>query len=150
MTAVHASLTGCPQSQFFAQCHKVAALFDRRADQVLQEHCDLTFSQFRVLWFLQTAPEACQADMAAQYGLSNPAISRQVVLLHKRGLVTAATSRGRRQSVSLTPAGKKLFEKARQALQVHIYNHLPASLDVAALAEPLASVTEFLRQELNS
>jgi DNA-binding MarR family transcriptional regulator len=96
----------------------VAAVSHRQSDQMLQERLGIGISQYRILTALEHNPNVEQRQLADNLGQTEASISRQVKLLHTRGmLATRIDPRERRRHVTrLTAKGAKVAEAAREAL----------------------------------
>jgi DNA-binding MarR family transcriptional regulator len=107
--------------------HKFVFLFDRIVDQRLRKTLDVSLSQFRMLWAVHNHQlKASQSQIAAFHDVSRAAVSRQVDILVKRGLI----ERGghplskRKYMVGLTPRGRTLFRKALAITEAELKKHL--------------------------
>jgi len=87
---------------------------DRKAEESLQEHFGMTFSQFRMLMVIEKHKLPCQAEIAKFHGLTPAAVSRQIELLTEKKLIKAIpnTENRRENILSLTPEGKKITKQA--------------------------------------
>lgn len=90
----------------------------RQSEQVLQERLGLGFSQFKILMALQWSPEVRQNQIADSLGQTEASISRQIKLMHERGLlVTKISSKNRREHITIaTQKGIRLTEEALNIL----------------------------------
>ncbi|MGY0036524.1 MarR family winged helix-turn-helix transcriptional regulator [Pedobacter sp. NJ-S-72] len=95
---------------------KVQAVISRRFDR-LNIH-GIGFNDFMILYLLQQSAgeKMRRVDLADKIGITASGITRVLLPLEKRGLVTReANERDARVSyVVLTPAGKQLFEDAEK------------------------------------
>jgi DNA-binding MarR family transcriptional regulator len=107
----------------------VASALQRQSDQVLQERLGIGMSQYRILMMLQALPETNQRKLADCLGQTEASISRQVKLLHDKGLVTMRIdpSERRRHITAPTLKGLKVTEAAREVLQ-HYHTPMLAKL----------------------
>lgn len=96
----------------------VAGVLHRQLDQVLQERLGLGMSQFRILMMLEQNPNVEQRRLADNLGQTEASISRQVKLLHEKGmLVTRIDPKERRKRITApTLKGRKVTEAAREVL----------------------------------
>lgn len=82
----------------------------RRFRPILGDH-DVTEQQWRVLRALDDADEPISVgDVAERTFLLGPSLSRMLVALDERGLITRSTDRAdaRRSQVAISPAGRRL------------------------------------------
>jgi DNA-binding MarR family transcriptional regulator len=97
----------------------VATMMQRQSDQMLQERLGIGMSQYRILLMVEHTPNVGQRIIADSLGQTEASISRQVKLLHERGmLVTRIDPRERRRHITaLTPKGAKVILAAREILE---------------------------------
>jgi len=90
----------------------------RQSDQVLQEQLGIGFSQFKILMVLKWNPSLQQRQIADRLGQTEASISRQIKLLHEKGLLSTYVSpKNKREHITtLTPKGEKLTEKSMTIL----------------------------------
>ena len=96
----------------------LAFVMARQNDQILQERLGLGFSQFKILMVLQKNPSVQQRDIADALGQTEASISRQIRLMHDRGLLQSRISPENRRCHITTPTtkGSRLVEEAMQVL----------------------------------
>lgn len=101
---------------------------------------DLSTPQFRTLAWLRRHPGAGLGELAECIGLSNPAMSKLVDGLARRGMVarTQSLNDRRRVDIVLTDAGLALLrdcrEAAAKAFALRLANLAPAELDTVSAA----------------
>ena len=96
----------------------LAFVMARQNDQVLQERLGIGFSQFKILMILERSPHIQQKDIADALGQTEASISRQIKLMHEKGLLRTVidTENRRRHLTTPTPKGSRLAEAASTAL----------------------------------
>lgn len=96
----------------------LSAVLAKQSDQVLQERLGIGFSQFKILMVLEQDPHVKQKQIADKLGQTEASISRQVSLMHERGLLqTTISPRNRREHITtLTSKGLRLNQAALKAL----------------------------------
>jgi DNA-binding MarR family transcriptional regulator len=96
----------------------IAFVLSRQSDQVLQEQLGIGFSQFKIMMVLQWDPSIQQRKIADKLGQTEASISRQIKLLHEKGLLaTRISAENRREHITtLTAKGEKLTEQAMLVL----------------------------------
>ena len=96
----------------------VASTLHRQSDQVLQERLGIGMSQYKILIMLQALPNADQRKLADCLGQTEASISRQVKLLHEKGLlITKVDPNERRRHLTIaTVKGQKITEAAQEVL----------------------------------
>jgi DNA-binding MarR family transcriptional regulator len=96
----------------------LAFMLSRQSDQVLQEQLGIGFSQFKILMVLKWNPSVQQRQIADRLGQTEASISRQIKLLHDRGLLSTRISpeNKREHITTLTAKGEKLTEQAMLVL----------------------------------
>lgn len=110
--------TNQPTNNIGYLLHHVSTVVYRQADQALQERLGLGLSQFKILMICQWRPQVTQRDLANCLGQTEASISRQVKLLHEKGmLVTRIDPDERRRHLTTTTAkGVKITAAAREVL----------------------------------
>jgi DNA-binding MarR family transcriptional regulator len=90
----------------------------RQNDQILQERLGIGFSQFKILMVLEKNPYIQQSDIADALGQTEASISRQIKLMHDRGLLqsTVSPENRRRHITTPTAKGSRLNEEAMKIL----------------------------------
>jgi DNA-binding MarR family transcriptional regulator len=96
----------------------LAFTMGRQNDQVLQERLGIGFSQFKILMVLEKNPYIQQRDIADALGQTEASISRQIRLMHDKGLLqTRIDPENRRRHITTpTSKGLRLNEEAMRAL----------------------------------
>ena len=112
---------------------RLAGLLTKAADQMLEEQCDLTYAQFKVLAILATQPETDQQNVAICLESTQAAISRLTETLESKGFITrVANPDNRRQNqLKLTTAGQHQLDRAFKLLRKmenELYQQLPEHL----------------------
>jgi|GEM_PF-3078953 len=134
----------------FAKLHKVNFLFDRISDQTLQEQFSITLTQYHVLISLHIG-SCSSSDIAKYWGVSKPAISRQVEGLRVRKFLKRQenpTNR-REQILAATKTGDTLFIKATALLE-NMFDELSKGLkgsEKKMLEKNLDILLSVLRQQ---
>ncbi|MFF5445612.1 MarR family winged helix-turn-helix transcriptional regulator [Streptomyces sp. NPDC012888] len=110
-----------------------------RVDKALVKAHDLPVSWFEVMLWLASSPDPVPASVLGNSTLlSRSQVSRVVDALQGRGLVTRTPSArdARSVEVSLTPAGREVFEAAdatRRAVLAPVFTDLLDAGDIEAL-----------------
>lgn len=96
----------------------LAFVLGRQSDQVLQEQLGIGFSQFKIMMVLKWNPHVQQRQIAENLGQTEASISRQIKLLHNKGLLsTRIRSENRREHITqLTSKGERMTEQAMTTL----------------------------------
>lgn len=102
----------------------LAFSLSRQNDQVLQERLGIGYSQFKIMMVLQWKPHVQQKQIADALGQTEASISRQIKLLHDKGLLQSVISpKNRREHLTtLTAKGLRFTEEAVSILNAY---HLP-------------------------
>ncbi|MBB6270648.1 DNA-binding MarR family transcriptional regulator [Pedobacter cryoconitis] len=107
---------------------KVQAVISRRFDR-LNIH-GIGFNDFMVLYLLQQSADEKmrRIDLADKIGVTASGITRMLLPMEKRGLLTRETNErdARVSYVVLTPAGKQLFENAEKTAKILAEEIIPA------------------------
>lgn len=111
--------------------HHISFSLTRQNDQVLQERMGIGFSQFKILRVLEKQPHVQQRQIAEALGQTEASISRQIKLLHDKGLLqTTIHPQNRRKHITtLTPKGERFTEEAITIVRAYhqpMFDHLSA------------------------
>ena len=89
-------------------------------DHLLTTHLGLTLSQFKILSALKRAPRTSQRTLADFWMMTEASISRQVEILAKKKMITAAHNPETRREhlLKLTAEGEKALLKADRLIDV--------------------------------
>lgn len=136
----------------FAKLHKVNFLFDRISDRKLQDTFSITLTQYHILISLQIGP-CSQSDIARYWGVSKPAVSRQVEELRTKELLTRETNPSNRREdiITATDVGQTLFMQATSLLE-DMFNTLTqnmASKEKDSLEKSLEMLLATLKEQAN-
>ena len=112
------SLSDSPQAAILYLLEHVPSVLMRQNDQTLQEQLGIGMSQFRILKLLQKQPELLQKQIADHLGQTEASISRQMRVMHGKGLLTRHVDPNNRRAHLTEPTAKglKLVEAANDAL----------------------------------
>lgn len=96
----------------------LAFMLSRQSDQVLQEQLGIGFSQFKIMMVLKWNPSVQQKQIAERLGQTEASVSRQIKLLHEKGLLfsNVKPENKREHITTLTSKGERLTEKSMQIL----------------------------------
>jgi DNA-binding MarR family transcriptional regulator len=110
-----------PTNQIGFLLHHVTFALTRQNDQVLQERMGIGFSQFKILRVLESQPHIQQRQIAEALGQTEASISRQIKLLHEKGLLqTVVDPKNRRKHITtLTQKGARFAEEAISILAAY-------------------------------
>jgi DNA-binding MarR family transcriptional regulator len=105
------SLSDTPQAAILYLLEHVPSVLTRQNDQTLQEQLGIGMSQFRILKLLQK-------QIADHLGQTEASISRQMRVMHGKGLLTRHVDPHNRRAHLTEPTAKglKLVEAANEAL----------------------------------
>ena len=104
----------------------LAAVFARESDQILQEQLGIGYSQFKILGTLAENPVAQQKHIAFTLGQTEASISRQVKLLHAKGMLESRVNPANRREhiTQLTPKGQRITTAAQAVLKNYQHSSL--------------------------
>jgi len=108
-----------PANLISFRIQNAAALLYKTSDRVLQEKLNIGMSQFKILSAVQSNQRLLQRHIATALNQTEASISRQVRLLHRKGLLmTQLNPKDRRQHITtLTPTGRRLITTALEILE---------------------------------
>lgn len=88
--------------------HHLCSMLAKQSDQVLQERLGIGISQFKILKVLQYSPQIRQRQIADWLGQTEASISRQIKLMHEKGLLQTTISPKNKREHLTTPTAKGL------------------------------------------
>ena len=108
-----------PQAAIAYLLDHVAAMLARQNDQALQEQLGIGMSQYKILLVLQRTPDISQRELADHLGQTEASVSRQIKLMHDKGLLLQRVDPGNRRVhvTELTTKGVRVTDAARTALR---------------------------------
>jgi DNA-binding MarR family transcriptional regulator len=95
----------------------LSGVLAKQSDQALQERLGIGFSQFKILRVLEHKPHIQQREIADWLGQTEASISRQIRVMHGKGLLQTTISPGNRREHITTPTAKGL-RMAGEAMNV--------------------------------
>jgi DNA-binding MarR family transcriptional regulator len=97
-----------------AKMHHVTFLLQKQADIYLQKHHSLSFMQALILNIIKHHPSTTQAHIVQCTRFTPGAVSRQIEVLHEKGMVERQVNENNRraQEIDLTNLGKQSVEHA--------------------------------------
>lgn len=100
------------------QLHHLVKLMGYRANQILEQELDITFSQFRVLMMVADMSQPSQREVADCLDVTAAAISRHIDGMCDRGLILKQQKPDNRREhvLALTQVGVRKIDAARQLL----------------------------------
>lgn len=110
-----------PQAAIAYLLEHVPSVLLRQNDQTLQEQLGIGMSQLRILALLGRQPELRQNQIAEHLAQTEASISRQMRIMHEKGLLMRRIDPNNRRAhlTEPTPKGLKLAEAANAALRRH-------------------------------
>jgi|SRR5688572_1014129 len=99
----------------------LSGVLAKQSDQVLQERLGIGFSQFKILMCLQASPSTGQKAIADSLGQTEASISRQIKIMHQKGLLQTVISPKNRREHITTPTNKgwRIAEAATNVLNIY-------------------------------
>lgn len=121
-----------PRGNVLAGIHVVSNLIGRAFFPEIASKWDLSLAEWRIVLTLAHRPGATAAEITSLWGMEKMAVSRAARRLEKMGRVARRNDPddGRRFTLSLTKAGRTLFEKIEPAATAR-YRQIVAVLDRA-------------------
>lgn len=106
--------------RLYWQIHQLAFLLEKRADESLRTQLDIGFAQYKVLEAINQNMLAKQNVVAQLLDQTEASISRQIKILHKKGLIKVSAVMGnkRAKELSLTVVGDEIVRQAEDILDV--------------------------------
>ena len=108
------------QSRLYWHIHKMAFLFEKKADQLLRAELGIGFAQYKVIEAIHHNSLAKQNTVAKLLDQTEASISRQIRILQKKGLITVNSVMGnkRAKELALTRVGEDISRQAEQILAI--------------------------------
>lgn len=102
------------QMRAMAKIHHLMFLLEKRADQILAEHSELSFMQALILNIIRHHPNTTQSFIGQCTRFTPGAISRQMEVLREKGMLTREVKQENRREheITLTKKGSEVVEKA--------------------------------------
>jgi DNA-binding MarR family transcriptional regulator len=111
----------------------------------------ITSRQATLLWLVRSSPGASLSDLAAEEGISPPALSTHVDRLAQQGLIerTRSDDDRRRVGLELTDAGARVLRSVRERRTAWLASRLAAlsSRDLTAVERALPALLELATVE---
>ena len=106
--------------RLYWQIHKLAFLLEKRADEALKDQLGIGFAQYKVLEAINQNKLAKQNLIAELLDQTEASVSRQIKILHKKGLIIVGSVMGnkRAKELSLTRVGEDIVRQAEELLDV--------------------------------
>lgn len=105
------------KDSYMYQIHEISQRLTNESEQILLERYGIGFSQFKVLLCLEERSGVPQKDIAHNLGQTEASISRQVTVLHGKGLIVIKSGKDSRQNLIYpTSRGVELITKSTNAL----------------------------------
>lgn len=126
---------------FGSRLRRLSAYFLSEVNKIYsQQGIDFDASWFPVFYLLSRQPDISLVDIASQLQTSHSAVSQLISSLNKKGLIqlTRSAADGRKQLVSLSPAGKTRLEQI-QPIWEAIEKSMKALPDEDVRIEPILS-----------
>jgi DNA-binding MarR family transcriptional regulator len=97
----------------------IAEVLSKQCDQLLEEQLGIRLSQYKILMVLEWNPRIEQRVIANSLGQTEAAISRQIKLMIKKGLLTSKidTANKKRHISMPTPLGMQITEAAESLIK---------------------------------
>lgn len=130
-----------------AKMHHAVFLLQKHADLHLQKKEGLSFMQALILNIIKHHPQTTQSFIVGCTRFTPGAVSRQIEVLHEKGLVTRSTNEHNRraQEIELTPNGKALVDRSFAMLNEELKEYFSA-LDKSQLHQLGELMTKVILQ----
>ena len=106
------------QPRLYWHIHKLAFLFEKKADEQLRSELGIGFAQYKVIEAINQNALTKQNTVARLLDQTEASISRQITILQKKGLITVQNVMGnkRAKELLLTRVGEDISRQAEQIL----------------------------------
>lgn len=93
--------------------HILTARLDKSAGEMLRREAGISYPRFLALYLVGHLGAETQRDLAQSLGVTEPSVSRMVVVLKREALLEVVTvpGAGHRRSLRLTEQGRRLVER---------------------------------------
>lgn len=127
-----------------AKMHHAVFLLQKYADLHLQKKEGLSFMQALILNMIKHHPQTTQSFIVGCTRFTPGAVSRQIEVLHEKGLVTRSTNEQNRraQEIELTKEGRILVDRSFEMLNEELKAHFSAlnAIELQQLSELVTKV----------
>lgn len=108
------------EPRIYWQIHRIAFLFEKKADENLHKQLNIGFAQYKVLEAINHSPLTKQNAVAKMLDQTEASISRQIRILQAKGMINATDVMGnkRARELSLTTVGEETVSQAQDILDV--------------------------------
>jgi DNA-binding MarR family transcriptional regulator len=98
--------------------HALISIIDRIADELLNNSQEISYSQFIILFMLDRHSQLSQKELSKCLGLTEAAVSKQIENMFVKNFLFREVDpeNRRRNNITLTDFGKKIFLSANQLL----------------------------------
>lgn len=107
----------------------LTSVLEKNASQILATKSSLTFSEYKVLSVLN-AEQTNQTLIAKYLNITKAAVSKTVLNLKQKKLVTTKSRAGNREILVLTNSGSREFENAKNVLHDDSPNSISSILSL--------------------
>jgi DNA-binding MarR family transcriptional regulator len=107
----------------------LTSVLEKNASQILATKSSLTFSEYKVLSVLN-AEQMNQTLIAKYLKITKAAVSKTVLNLKQKNLVTTKSRAGNREILDLTKSGSREFENAKKVLHDDSPNSISSILSL--------------------
>ena len=99
----------------------LSSVLAKQSDQLLLERLGVGFSQFKILMVLEGNPRTRQRQIADRLGQTEASISRQIAIMHDKGLLqTMVNPKNRREHLTTpTSKGLRLLNESLNILNIY-------------------------------
>ncbi len=135
-----------PIADILYKIYQSTLAIDKITSDVLKRYTNLTYSQFVVLKCLYFSPQTSQQEIAEYLHITQPAVSRQIDLLKKKGYITQEENDvdRRENKIILTTSGEKHLKKALE-ISMKKFQHSLSTTNVQALNLQLTNLLDSLK-----
>jgi DNA-binding MarR family transcriptional regulator len=98
--------------------HALISIVDRMADEILSSAQEISYSQFIILFMVDRHNQMSQKELSKCLGLTEAAVSKQIENMFVKNFLFREVDpeNRRRNNISLTDSGKKIFTLANEHL----------------------------------
>jgi len=106
------------QTRLYWHIHRLAFLFEKKADEQLHSELNIGFAQYKVLEAINQNALTKQNTVAKLLDQTEASVSRQIAILRRKGLISVQNVMGnkRAKELLLTHVGEEICHQAEQIL----------------------------------
>lgn len=134
---------------YLYKIHALSNILDKIFDRTLQEHSNITLSQFMILLTISHRGGINQRQIAQHLEISAAAVKRQVDIAKRQSWLEHGDKGVRGNGLILTVKGQEALGSGLRALEKHIFQIFDKNNNSASLMQHINLLAEGAKEVLN-